>query len=44
MADQAVLNSTGGNKRCSILHKFEEKGSLMRENFINTGPSQEANS
>lgn len=44
MAGQTVLNSTGGNKRCSILHKLEEKGSLMRENFMNTGASQEANS
>lgn len=44
MADQTVLNTTGGNKRCSILHKFEEKGSLMRESFINTGTSKEANS
>lgn len=44
MAGRTGLDSREGKKRFNILHKFEERESLMRENFVNIGVSQEANS
>lgn len=45
VAGQTVLDSTEGKKkRCSMLHKFEEQGHVMRANLANIGESREASS